>query len=494
VTSTWYADSDGDGYGDATTTTEACTPPPGYSTNGDDCNDSAASISPAAIEICDGVDNDCDTEVDESDAINITTWYADADGDGYGDTTTATDSCDAPTGYVDNGSDCNDDPNAGGASQSPGIAEICDGVDNDCSGTADDNATDATTWYADLDSDGFGDPSNSEAACSQPTGYLADSSDCNDTDAATNTSASEICDGADNDCDTDVDEDPTDGTTWYADLDSDGAGDASNTQIACSQPTGFVADDSDCNDDPTQGGAAINTNATEDCSDGIDNNCIDGIDEGYGAPGATGACAATSCQDIQTQRAGTATDGSYSIDPDGNGSLDVSCDMTTDNGGWTGVTGEMMNSNSWMTFSQLGGSGSSSGWVGAGAFDLTASDSGDVILRANATLPWSFTEIFGEWIAAGESGHHAEDNLSTTSWGNSAPSCDGWLLFGTDNDLLKVGGEFHSNGTFNGSGDSTWTQVQTTVSSTSTLRWESNQQCAMPDESIQVNQISLWVR
>ena len=78
----WYQDFDLDGYGNAAVSIVTCTPPPGYVTNDDDCNDTNAAIKPGAAEVCDGVDNDCDGLTDEGVG---TTWYQDSDGDTYGD-------------------------------------------------------------------------------------------------------------------------------------------------------------------------------------------------------------------------------------------------------------------------------------------------------------------------------------------------------------------------------------------------------------------------
>ena len=57
----WYADVDMDGYGDLSNVTQACLTPPGSTNNAEDCDDTNSAINPSVDEICDGVDNDCDT-------------------------------------------------------------------------------------------------------------------------------------------------------------------------------------------------------------------------------------------------------------------------------------------------------------------------------------------------------------------------------------------------------------------------------------------------
>src|SRR6185436_10973538 len=65
VTTTFYRDSDGDGYGDPADVLAACAAPPGYVTNNTDCNDVDPAMHPGAVEICDGKDNNCNGIVDE---------------------------------------------------------------------------------------------------------------------------------------------------------------------------------------------------------------------------------------------------------------------------------------------------------------------------------------------------------------------------------------------------------------------------------------------
>ena len=79
---TWYLDADGDGYGSETETIQSCEVEDGYVEYIGDCDDGNAEINPAATEVCDELDNDCDDIVD-NDLGN--TYYIDNDGDGFGD-------------------------------------------------------------------------------------------------------------------------------------------------------------------------------------------------------------------------------------------------------------------------------------------------------------------------------------------------------------------------------------------------------------------------
>ncbi|MBK9639426.1 MAG: putative metal-binding motif-containing protein [Bacteroidetes bacterium] len=125
-------------------------------------------------------------------------------------------------GYVANDLDCND----GNAAINPSANEVCDGIDNDCDGSTDEGLT-FLTFYADADDDIYGDPSTGVSSCNPIVGSVTNNGDCNDANAAINPSATEVCDGIDNDCDGSIDEGLT-FLTYYVDADVDGYGAGTN--------------------------------------------------------------------------------------------------------------------------------------------------------------------------------------------------------------------------------------------------------------------------
>ena len=276
---TFYGDEDEDGYAGDAVTVSACEAPEGFSDTMTDCDDLSGDVNPAADERCDGADNDCDGLTDDEDTLapgEGSAWLLDDDGDGFGDSAAATvTACLAPAGYVAEGGDCD----SADAAINPGAVETCDALDNDCDGLTDDDdsgVSDRSTWYADADADTFGSSSSAEA-CDAPSGYVADTTDCDDLNANVNPAATEICDGdVDNDCDglTD-DDDPSvsDRSTWFADDDGDSYGGSSSAE-ACVAPPGYVADMTDCDDL----NADVNPAATEICDGDVDNDC-DGLTE-----------------------------------------------------------------------------------------------------------------------------------------------------------------------------------------------------------------------
>ena len=105
VTQTFFADKDGDGFGDPDDIMEACDVLEGYVVGGNDCDDDNDTVFPAAEELCDGLDNDCDETIDE-DVGDL--FYIDADGDGVGDSEQVVTQCDPDLGLASVGGDCDD--------------------------------------------------------------------------------------------------------------------------------------------------------------------------------------------------------------------------------------------------------------------------------------------------------------------------------------------------------------------------------------------------
>ena len=162
------------------------------------------------------------------------------------DLSLATLGCDGATA---DGTDCDD----ADAAISPGAAEVCDGVDQDCDGAVDDDATDAGTWYTDADGDGWGDNATAVLACTDDA-LVSAGGDCDDADDATHPDAAEDCGaGLDTNCD---------GFTGTDDADGDGA-------VACE----------DCDDgDPTRSPTVDETcdGRDQDCDGRIDEEPVDG--------------------------------------------------------------------------------------------------------------------------------------------------------------------------------------------------------------------------
>ena len=192
----YFVDQDGDGYplhsadsGDWFALCSGEPGPHGYAAehpSGWDCDDSSDAAHPDAVEFCDHLDNDCDGEVDEGVLVFS---YADQDQDGFGGGEAAV-SCTKPPGHVLNKSDCDDnDPNL-----HPGAPELCDGSDNDCDDLVDEGL-------------GVGDECFEGLGLCMAIGQIACGPDLQPYCTAPELASSpEICDWMDNDCDGQVDE------------------------------------------------------------------------------------------------------------------------------------------------------------------------------------------------------------------------------------------------------------------------------------------------
>jgi len=273
-----WIDADLDGFGDPGTRELVCQLRDGLVQNKDDCDDQRSNVHPDALEACDGIDNNCDGEVDEGQ--RELDYYQDLDGDGFGSYEETTEACTPPPGYVENFDDC-DDLNA---QVNPLAREICNGgTDDNCNGRADDadptlDRSTATDWYYDRDDDGYGGTldlpftakaleatglTNPFPSCIRPVlpqqlqavpgTFVGNVEDCDDTNPAVSPDGVETCNLIDDDCDgliddSDPDLDPAEMNTFYADDDGDGAGDASRPVEACFQPWFTSPSDDDCDD------------------------------------------------------------------------------------------------------------------------------------------------------------------------------------------------------------------------------------------------------
>jgi hypothetical protein len=268
---TWYRDEDGDTFGDAVDTIDACEVPTGYVADKTDCDD---------------------TDFDRKPGVD---WYPDADQDGYGDLTAPPQDC-LPNAESDvaDGTDCNDKD----AAVNPGEDEVCNGVNDDCDAETDEaDAVDARPWYRDADMDTFGDPAEMVSACAQPAGYAAPNTDCDDTDAGENPLV-----------------------IWFADVDGDTFGDGSSRTVCERSARTDVLDSTDCDDKD----AEVYPGADEIWYDDIDQACDGGSDwdqdgDGYDSTGLEGG---TDCDDEDAKANPAATEVRDGDDDDCDGKCD----------------------------------------------------------------------------------------------------------------------------------------------------------------------------
>ncbi len=203
-----FADHDRDGFGLVTGSACVCVEaPPHDAERAGDCDDERAASHPAAVERCNGHDDDCDGVSDEAGAEGCEPVFFDGDEDGYG--VDGTDRCLCGGGEgASRGGDCND----GSAAVSPGAEERCNHLDDDCDGETDEGF--------DSDGDGVIDCEDSEECDGEDNdgdGEVDEGFD-SDGDGTADCFDVEECDGEDNDGDGEVDE-------GFEDEDGDGAAD-----------------------------------------------------------------------------------------------------------------------------------------------------------------------------------------------------------------------------------------------------------------------------
>ena len=208
-----------------------------------DCDDGDAAVNPGAVERCDSpADDDCDGQANPEGTSGCDEWYADEDGDGFGGDSRCL--CEAEGDYSSSvGGDCDDTPGMDGEHTFPGAAE----------------AESDEACMLDADEDGFG--------AAEPTPGVDAGTDCDDRDVWANPEAEEACDGVDDDCDGDVDEQGAEGCDhWYLDEDDDSYG-STVYRCLCEAAAPYDQSDSlDCDD----GDASVHPGATELCNGGDD--------------------------------------------------------------------------------------------------------------------------------------------------------------------------------------------------------------------------------
>ena len=281
--SIYYLDTDSDGYGVTGFTKCLCNAEGNFrATTGGDCDDTDSSINPGAPERCSGKDDNCNGETDEEGAKGCSMYFYDYDGDGWGIALSkclcAPDSLTRFTALFSG--DCNDND----VMVYPSAIEICNSSDDDCDGQVDEERitlpcdTDGyKIFYYDGDNDGYGRTQEAKCLCTALGNYKATQPhDCDDNDAQVNPEAIEGCNGKDDNCNGETDEENSQGCIeFFFDADNDTYGITGESKCLCAPYGAYVATrGGDCNDVD----GSINPGAVEKCNN-EDDNCDGFTDE-----------------------------------------------------------------------------------------------------------------------------------------------------------------------------------------------------------------------
>ncbi len=302
---TFYADVDGDGYGSVEDFVVDCQIPKGYITVGGDCDDFSYDINPNQLELCDGLDNNCDDSIDElfnvwetcsagiGECFNEGVYQCAADKNSTYCNAVAKEPSEEVCDGLDN--NCNGETdeyltleqecgvteegecnlslelkycldgnyiNWIGCDAILPIEELCNGLDDNCNGTPDDGFNVGMSCF-----EGVGECAVSGSVICAEDGSF---SYC---DALPKKQAEELCDGLDNDCNGEADN-----GLWFTmqffDGDMDGYGTLDKWVIDCKPLFGYVSSNDDCNDNNSE----VHPGFLEKC-DGLDNDCDGDIDE-----------------------------------------------------------------------------------------------------------------------------------------------------------------------------------------------------------------------
>lgn len=203
----YYQDIDLDGYGMGVGNCLCESPGEGYSMLAGDCNDVNSGVNPLAIEICNGIDDNCDGEIDGENSKNCKEFFFDEDGDGF------------PLNFDDKKCLCNPEPPYSGEKKKidcndknldvyPGADEVCNEIDDNCDELIDvEDSKGCNPFYYDGDKDGYGVSNKFKCLCGPKDEYSTKKAgDCNDDDKSINPLGKEICNGMDDNCNGKVDE------------------------------------------------------------------------------------------------------------------------------------------------------------------------------------------------------------------------------------------------------------------------------------------------